>query len=65
MSQLSTRDELTAKISEVIEAVSSTTTLSDLESLRVANLGRKGRLTLQLKQIGNLPANERKAYGKI
>ena len=64
MSQLSAGDNLTAKIAEVIEEISSATTLSDLESLRVAQLGRKGHLTLQLKQIGRLPVNERKSYGK-
>mgnify|MGYP002413586297 CR=1 FL=1 len=64
MSQLFTRDMLNATISEIIEAVASTTTLSDLESLRVAHLGRKGHLTLQLKQIGSLPVDQRKSYGK-
>ncbi len=64
MSQLSAGDKLTAKITKVIEAISDTTMLSELESIRVAHLGRKGHLTLQLKQIGNLPVTERKAYGK-
>ena len=64
MSQQSAGDKLTAKITEVMEAVTTATTLSALESLRVAHLGRKGHLTLQLKQIGSLPVNERKAYGK-
>ena len=64
MSQQSAGDELSIKITEAIEAVSGTTTLSALESLRVVHLGRKGYLTLQLKQIGSLPVDERKAYGK-
>ena len=64
MSQQSAGDELSAKIAEAIEAVSSTPTLSALETLRVAHLGRKGYLTRQLKRIGSLPVDERKAYGK-
>ena len=64
MSRQSAGDELSAKITEAIKAVSSTTTLSALESLRVAHLGRKGYLTLQLKRIGSLSVDERKAYGK-
>jgi len=35
-----------------------------LETIRIAHLGRKGYLTLQLKQIGSLPVEERKAYGQ-
>ena len=64
MSQKSAGDELSAKITEVLEAVSGTTTLSALETIRIAHLGRKGYLTLQLKQIGSLPVEERKAYGQ-
>ena len=64
MSQKSAGDELSAEITEVIEAVSGTTTLSALETIRIAQLGRKGYLTLQLKQIGTLPVEERKAYGQ-
>ena len=64
MSQQSAGDELSAKIAEAIVAVSVTPTLSALETLRVAHLGRKGYLTRQLKRIGSLPVDERKAYGK-
>ena len=64
MSQQSAGDELSAKIAEAIEAVSGTPTLSALKTLRVAHLGRKGYLTRQLKRIGSLPVDERKAYGK-
>ena len=64
MSQQSAGDDLSAKITEGSESVSSTTTLSALEAIRIAQLGRKGYLTLQLKQIGSLPVEERKAYGQ-
>ena len=64
MTEQSAGDGLSVKIAEVIQAVSGTTTLSALETLRVAHLGRKGYLTRQLKRIGSLPVDERKAYGK-
>jgi len=64
VSQQSAGDELSARIAKAIEAVSGAPTLSALETLRVVHLGRKGYLTRQLKQIGSLPADERKAYGK-
>lgn len=38
--------------------------LSDLESLRVRYLGRKGVITEQLKKIGSLPGDERKQFGQ-
>jgi phenylalanyl-tRNA synthetase alpha chain len=38
--------------------------LAALEQLRVHFLGKKGELTAQLKQLGNLPPDERKAVGE-
>ena len=35
-----------------------------LEQLRVALLGKSGSITSQLKQLGALPADERKAAGE-
>ncbi|REM96939.1 phenylalanine--tRNA ligase subunit alpha, partial [Mycobacterium tuberculosis] len=35
-----------------------------LEALRVALLGKNGTITAQLKQLGGLPADERKAAGE-
>ena len=35
-----------------------------LEQLRVALLGKSGSITSQLKQLGTLPAEERKAAGE-
>lgn len=39
--------------------------LSDWDKVRVAYLGKKGHFTLQLKQLGTLPPEERKAFGQI
>ena len=38
---------------------------SELENLRVQYLGKKGELTDQLKQIGNLPAEQRPKFGDL
>jgi phenylalanyl-tRNA synthetase alpha chain len=35
-----------------------------LEALRVEWLGKKGRITAQMKQLGGLPAEQRKAFGE-
>ena len=39
-------------------------TPADLDQIRVKHLGKKGTLTLQLKQIGSLPPDQRKAAGQ-
>ncbi|MDX1949961.1 MAG: phenylalanine--tRNA ligase subunit alpha [Rickettsiales bacterium] len=55
---------LTAIIEEAkskLEAVSST---SDIENLRVHYLGKSGVVTEKLKSLGQLPAEERKAFGQ-
>lgn len=38
---------------------------AQLEQLRLDLLGRKGRLTAQLKQLGELPAEQRRAAGQV
>jgi phenylalanyl-tRNA synthetase alpha chain len=39
-------------------------TLEDLSTLRIAWLGRSGKLTLLLKKLGEMPIDKRKIYGK-
>ncbi|MCZ6498092.1 MAG: phenylalanine--tRNA ligase subunit alpha, partial [Gammaproteobacteria bacterium] len=46
-------------------AVEGTTTLDDLDAVRVKYLGRKGLLTIRLKELGRLSADERPAAGQI
>ncbi|TKS54481.1 phenylalanine--tRNA ligase subunit alpha [Luteimonas yindakuii] len=53
-------DTLSAQALTDIEAAA---TPEALETLRVALLGKSGRLTAQLKSLGALPAEERKAAG--
>lgn len=58
---MSTIEHITARAAEQIAAAS---TLDALDALRVALLGKSGEITLQLKQLGTLAADERKAAGE-
>jgi len=58
---LSSLDELEQ---EALQAVSSAADAAVLDSVRVRYLGKKGLLTQQLKQLGNLPVEDRPAAGQ-
>lgn len=45
-------------------AIHAVSDLKELEDLRVAYLGKKGQLTLQLKELGKLPPSERPQAGQ-
>jgi phenylalanyl-tRNA synthetase alpha chain len=49
---------------EILQSVKATSTLAELEALRVAYLGRKGTVTGQLKAVGTLPQEERAEAGQ-
>lgn len=49
---------------EAHAAVEAATDLKALEQVRIDWLGRKGRLTLQLKSLGGLPSEQRKSVGQ-
>jgi phenylalanyl-tRNA synthetase alpha chain len=55
--------DLTALTQEALAAVAACGDLTALEDARVRWLGKKGRLTEQLKALGRLPAAERPAAG--
>lgn len=55
-------DELTSTAVAAIEAAGDLTTLNDL---RVRYLGKRGALTLRLKELGALPPEERRAAGQV
>ncbi|MEX0430707.1 phenylalanine--tRNA ligase subunit alpha [Spiribacter insolitus] len=57
-------DELQALTEQAEAAVDEAGSVAALEEVRVAYLGKKGRLTEQLKQLGKLPADERPAAGQ-
>jgi len=46
------------------QAIADADTLQALDEVRVRYLGKKGEFTALLKQLGKLPANERKAAGQ-
>ena len=49
--------------SEALSAVAAAENLAALEELRVAYLGKKGKVTDLLKQLGSLPPEEKKSFG--
>ena len=49
---------------DLLEQIRSAPDLGTLESLRVAVLGKSGTLTAQLKSLGALPGDQRKAAGE-
>lgn len=49
---------------EAHEALAASSSLAGLDEVRVQYLGKKGLLTAQLKQLGQLPPEERKAAGQ-
>jgi len=51
-------------LQQALSAVQTSADLSELDSVRVKYLGRKGVLTAELKGLGKLPAEERAAAGK-
>jgi len=56
--------QIDALCSEALDAIAEADNLDRLDALRVELLGRKGLLTTQLKELGNLPAAKRPAAGK-
>ena len=59
--------DLQVDLNELIEraqqAIANSDDLNGLDTVRVAFLGKKGELTAQLKQLGSLPADQRKDAG--
>ncbi|MYD78938.1 MAG: phenylalanine--tRNA ligase subunit alpha [Gammaproteobacteria bacterium] len=61
MSEIQSLDDIVARATAEIEAVDSE---PELDSVRVAYLGKKGVITARLKSIGALPVEERPTAGK-
>ncbi|WP_092403999.1 phenylalanine--tRNA ligase subunit alpha [Dokdonella immobilis] len=57
-------DPLSSRIDAALEAIATAATLEALDAERVAAVGKSGFVTEQLKQLGRLPAEERKAAGE-
>jgi phenylalanyl-tRNA synthetase alpha chain len=59
------KEELEKLHSEVFISISQASTEKEVSEIRVGVLGRKGRLTQLLKQLGTLPEAERREIGKM
>ena len=57
-------DELTALAAETLQRIQAADTTAALEEVRVAVLGKQGSLTGYLRNMGNVPKDERAAVGK-
>ena len=57
-------DDLNALRDELLGAVEAAASVEALESLRVSALGKKGGITTRMKDLGQLPAEERRAAGQ-
>ena len=56
--------DLTALLDDASDAIKNAADVAQLESVRVDMLGKKGRLTQELKAIGKLPAEEKPQAGQ-
>ena len=61
---MSEQDSLTDLREAALERVAAAESTADLDALETNYLGRKGQLTLQLRKIGSLPADQRKEFGQ-
>ncbi|MCB2102131.1 MAG: phenylalanine--tRNA ligase subunit alpha [Rhodobacterales bacterium] len=57
-------DDVDALLGELTEAISAADTLEALDAARVAALGKKGRVTQMMKNLGGMAPEERKAAGQ-
>jgi len=57
-------DDITPLRSELMANVEGAASLDDLESIRIAEMGKKGRITAMMKGLGGLDPDARKATGQ-
>jgi len=57
-------DDIEKLTQTALAGIEAAADLDALEALRVALLGKSGSITGQLKQLGTLPADQRKAFGE-
>ena len=58
-------DTLGSQIEQALEQIGAASSLEVLDGLRVSLLGKTGLVTEQLKQLGKLPADQRKSQGEL
>lgn len=59
------RDKLTSLEKNSLERIQNADSIKELEEIRVSVLGKKGELTLILRQMGSLSAEERPIMGQL
>ncbi|RRQ20110.1 phenylalanine--tRNA ligase subunit alpha [Thiohalobacter thiocyanaticus] len=59
------QDDIDKLTRQALDAVAAAADLRALDDVRVQYLGKKGLLTAQLKQLGQLPPDERKQAGQV
>ncbi len=57
--------DLSALVEQAEQEIAAVTELAALDHLRVSYLGKKGVLTVQVKQLGSLPSEERPKAGQV
>jgi phenylalanyl-tRNA synthetase alpha chain len=57
-------EDLQSQVEQAVTRIAGASTLDALDALRVSLLGKSGLVTEQLKQLGRLPADERKVQGE-
>jgi phenylalanyl-tRNA synthetase alpha chain len=57
--------ELYSLKTELLHAIAEASDLDKLEEVRIAALGKKGRISELLQALASLPPEERKAYGQV
>ena len=50
--------------SELLESIANTSVLTELEALRISVLGKKGKITQLMRDMGNLDPETRRATGQ-
>ena len=56
--------DIEAVTQSALQSIQASTTLDELDQLRVNLLGKSGSITSQLKQLGALPPEQRKLAGR-
>ena len=57
-------ESLDAVSSEIIVAIAAADSLDELEAIRIGELGKKGRISLMMRDLGGMDADARKVAGQ-
>jgi phenylalanyl-tRNA synthetase alpha chain len=57
-------ESLDAVSSEIIDAIARADSLAVLEAIRIAALGKKGRISLMMRELGGMNAEDRRTAGQ-